>query len=230
LELLANGLSSQKSIPSPVSALLYSTYATEVLAMPSDPEWDPQDPTPEDGIPIPAGVSGTESSGIQSDIQIEVVDLGERCRKLQGSVWIPAERQQVWQVLTDYDHLAEFIPNLVESRVIGRENGRTLVRQVGSQKVLFAQFSAAVVLAIEEIFPQQLRFQKTQGDFLIFEGFWDLADWSAHQTLLTYHLQVKPPRRMPVGLVERRICQDLALNLQAIRERCLSLSDHSKPV
>jgi ribosome-associated toxin RatA of RatAB toxin-antitoxin module len=198
--------------------------------MPSDPEWDPQDPTPEEGIPIPAGVSGTESSGIQSDIQIEVVDLGERCRKLQGSVWIPAERQQVWQVLTDYDHLAEFIPNLVESRVIGRENGRTLVRQVGSQKVLFAQFSAAVVLAIEEIFPQQLRFQKTQGDFLIFEGFWDLADWSAHQTLLTYHLQVKPPRRMPVGLVERRICQDLALNLQAIRERCLSLSDHSKPV
>jgi len=198
--------------------------------MPSDLEWDPQDPTPEDGIPIPACVSGTESSGIQSDIQIEVVDLGERCRKLQGSVWIPAERQQVWQVLTDYDHLAEFIPNLVESRVIGRENGRTLVRQVGSQKVLFAQFSAAVVLAIEEIFPQQLRFQKTQGDFLIFEGFWDLADWSAHQTLLTYHLQVKPPRRMPVGLVERRICQDLALNLQAIRERCLSLSDYSQPV
>jgi ribosome-associated toxin RatA of RatAB toxin-antitoxin module len=226
LELLANGLSSQKSIPSPVSALLYSTYPTEVLAMPSDPEWDPQDPTPEDGIPIPAGVSGTESS----DIQVEVEDLGERRRQVRGRVLIPVERQQVWQVLTDYDHLAEFIPNLVESRVIGRENGRTLVRQVGSQKVLFAQFSAAVVLAIEEIFPQQLRFQKTQGDFLIFEGFWDLADWSAHQTLLTYHLQVKPPRRMPVGLVERRICQDLALNLQAIRERCLSLSDHSKPV
>ncbi|HIK21002.1 MAG TPA: cyclase [Synechococcus sp. M44_DOE_062] len=194
--------------------------------MPSEPEWDPQDSTPEDGIPVPDYVSGTEPS----DIQIEVVDLGERCRKLQGSVWIPAERQRVWQVLTDYDHLAEFVPNLVESRVIGRENGCTLVRQVGSQKVLFAQFSAAVVLAIEEIFPQQLRFQKTEGDFLIFEGFWDLADVSTHQTLLTYHLQVKPPRRMPVGLVERRICRDLALNLQAIRERCLSLSDHSKPI
>ncbi len=192
--------------------------------MPSDPEWDPQDrqdAAPEDGIPIPARVSGTESLDIQ-DIQIEVVDLGERRRQLQGTVHIPVERERIWQVLTDYDRLADFIPNLVESRVIGRENGRTLVRQVGSQKMLFAQFSAAVVLAIEEIFPQQLRFQKIQGDFLIFEGFWDLTNLLTHQTLLTYHLQVKPPRRMPIGMVERRICRDLAFNLQAIRERSLS--------
>lgn len=187
--------------------------------MPSDPEWDPQDPTPEDGIPIPAGVSGTESS----DIQVEVEDLGDRRRQVRGCVLIPVERQWVWQVLTDYDHLAEFVPNLVESRFLGSENGRKLVRQVGSQKVLFARFSAAVVLAIEEIFPHQLRFQEIEGDFLLFEGFWELAEWLNQQTLLTYHLQVKPPRRMPVGLVERRICRDLAFNLQAIRERCLSL-------
>ncbi|MCJ2542585.1 SRPBCC family protein [Thermostichus vulcanus] len=207
--------------------------------MPSDPEWpdvpspllptDPaeEDPGLEEGIPIPARVlasalrsnSGTESS----DIQIEVVDLGERRRQLRGSVPIPVERERIWQVLTDYDHLAEFIPNLVESRVIGHENGRKLVRQVGSQKLLFAQFSATVVLAIEEIFPQQVRFQKTQGDFLLFEGFWDLSPCPADQTLLTYHLEVKPPRRMPIGMVERRIRQDLAVNLQAIRERSLSL-------
>lgn len=188
--------------------------------MSSDPEWlalgppiDPEgeDPGPEEGIPIP------------EDIQIQVVDLGERRRQLQGSVHIPVERERIWQVLTDYNRLAEFIPNLVESRVIGDDNGRKLVRQVGSQKVLFAQFSAAVVLAIEEVFPHQVRFQKTQGDFLIFEGFWDLADLATQQTLLTYHLQVKPPRRMPIGLVERRIRQDLAVNLQAIRERSLSL-------
>ncbi|MEN9224418.1 MAG: SRPBCC family protein [Thermostichus sp. HHBFW_bins_43] len=181
--------------------------------MSADPEWDPQEEETalEEEIPI------------LEDIQIEVVDLGERRRQIQGTVHIPVERERIWQVLTDYDRLAEFIPNLVESRVIGRENGYTLVRQVGSQKVLFAQFSAAVVLAIEELFPQQLRFQKTQGDFLIFEGFWDLHPVAANQTLLTYHLQVKPPRRMPVGMVERRIRRDLALNLQAIRERSLSL-------
>jgi len=176
----------------------------------SDAAQDPHlDPGPEDGIPVP------------EDIQVEVEDLGERRRQVRGCVLIPVERQRVWRVLTDYDHLAEFIPNLVESRLIGSENGRKLVRQVGSQKVLFARFSAAVVLAIEEIFPHQLRFQEVEGDFLLFEGFWELAEWLNHQTLLTYHLQVKPPRRMPVGLVERRLCRDLAFNLQAIRERCL---------
>ncbi|WP_457501912.1 SRPBCC family protein [Thermostichus sp. MS-CIW-15] len=182
--------------------------------MPSDSAQDPQslpDPAPQDGIPVP------------EDIQVEVEDLGDRRRQVRGCVLIPVERQRVWQVLTDYDHLAEFVPNLVESRFLGSENGRKLVRQVGSQKVLFARFSAAVVLAIEEIFPHQLRFQEIEGDFLLFEGFWELAEWLNQQTLLTYHLQVKPPRPMPVGLVERRICRDLAFNLQAIRERCLSL-------
>lgn len=190
--------------------------------LPENPE-DPQAAALEEGIPIP--------EDIQKDIQIQVVDLGERRRQLQGSVHIPVERERIWQVLTDYDRLAEFIPNLVESRVIGHENGRKLVRQVGSQKLLFAKFSATVVLAVEEIFPEQLRFQKVEGDFLIFEGFWDLSVrvsgtesfLPTQQTLLTYHLQVKPPRRMPIGMVERRIRQDLAVNLQAIRERSLSL-------
>ncbi|MEN9231721.1 MAG: SRPBCC family protein [Thermostichus sp. DG02_5_bins_236] len=190
--------------------------------LPENPE-DPQAAALEEGIPIP--------EDIQKDIQIQVVDLGERRRQLQGSVHIPVERERIWQVLTDYDRLAEFIPNLVESRVIGYENGRKLVRQVGSQKLLFAKFSATVVLAVEEIFPEQLRFQKVEGDFLIFEGFWDLSVrvsgtesfLPTQQTLLTYHLQVKPPRRMPIGMVERRIRQDLAVNLQAIRERSLSL-------
>ncbi|PIK86349.1 cyclase [Synechococcus sp. 63AY4M2] len=196
------------------SPLFCNPDALRLLAMPSDSAQDPQslpDPAPQDGIPVP------------EDIQVEVEDLGDRRRQVRGCVLIPVERQRVWQVLTDYDHLAEFVPNLVESRFLGSENGRKLVRQVGSQKVLFARFSAAVVLAIEEIFPHQLRFQEIEGDFLLFEGFWELAEWLNQQTLLTYHLQVKPPRRMPVGLVERRICRDLAFNLQAIRERCLSL-------
>ncbi len=196
------------------SPLFCNPDALRLLAMPSDSAQDPQslpDPAPQDGIPVP------------EDIQVEVEDLGDHRRQVRGCVLIPVERQRVWQVLTDYDHLAEFVPNLVESRFLGSENGRKLVRQVGSQKVLFARFSAAVVLAIEEIFPHQLRFQEIEGDFLLFEGFWELAEWLNQQTLLTYHLQVKPPRRMPVGLVERRICRDLAFNLQAIRERCLSL-------
>ncbi|MFS8742173.1 SRPBCC family protein [Synechococcus sp. W70.1] len=186
--------------------------------MPSSFDRDPQD-----HLEAPALFSGREFS----DIEVEVEDLGERRRQVQGRILIPVERRQVWQVLTDYDHLAEFIPNLVESRLLGSQNGRKLVRQVGSQQVLFARFSAAVVLAIEEVFPHQLRFQEVEGDFLIFEGFWELADWLDQQTLLTYHLQVQPPRRMPVGLVERRIRRDLALNLQAIRERCLSLGGSS---
>lgn len=190
--------------------------------MPPDAECPDVPPPPLSGDPSALEICQTEPLEEGQDIQIQVVDLGQRCRQLQGSVPIPAERERIWQVLTDYDHLAEFIPNLVESRVIGHENGCKLVRQVGAQTILLARFSATVTLAVEEIFPEQIRFHQTEGDFLLFQGFWDLSPSLPGQTLLTYHLKVQPPRRMPVAIVERFVRRNLALNLQAIRRHSLN--------
>ncbi|HVY06219.1 MAG TPA: SRPBCC family protein, partial [Burkholderiales bacterium] len=55
-----------------------------------------------------------------------------------------------WKVLTDYDRLAEFIPGMLESRMVSRDGPRVVVDQRGEATFLFLTFPMSVRLDIEE--------------------------------------------------------------------------------
>lgn len=157
-----------------------------------------------------------------SAVELRVDKVDARQRQISASINLPYTTEQVWQVLTDYDALADFIPNLAKSQRVPHPNGGIRIEQVGVQKVVFLDFSARVVLDMEEDFPQEIRFSMVEGDFRAFSGSWQLKEWSVDNqsgTTLTYTVLVWPKRTMPIAAVQRRISSDLPLNLMAILER-----------
>lgn len=165
------------------------------------------------------GVVVIETAG---DVAISTEKLTGRQRRILAEIQIPCSLEQVWQVLTDYDQLADFIPNLTKSQLIPHPEGGIRLEQIGSQCFLNVKFCARVVLDMVERFPQELGFSMVEGDFRQFEGVWrlePLASAGAPMTRLCYDLTVLPPRAMPVGLIERHICKNLCDNLQAICDR-----------
>ena len=68
-------------------------------------------------------------------------------------------------MLTDYDHLAEFIPGMRVSRVLARTGNSVLVEQKGEARLLFFSFPIAVRLAIDEFPHQQINSRAVAGDF-----------------------------------------------------------------
>jgi ribosome-associated toxin RatA of RatAB toxin-antitoxin module len=146
-------------------------------------------------------------------------------RRILATVTIPQPIEQVWQVITDYEHLADFVPNLTSSKLLSNPEGRIWLEQIGSQCFLKFKFCARVVLDMSENFPHELGFAMKEGDFKQFEGAWTLqsAD-DAQSTKLSYNLSIKPPRAMPAALIEHHICHNLTLNLLAIRQRVLELA------
>lgn len=157
-----------------------------------------------------------------SAVELRVDKVDARQRQISASINLPYTTEQVWQVLTDYDALADFIPNLAKSQRVPHPNGGIRIEQVGVQKVVFLDFSARVVLDMEEDFPQEIRFSMVEGDFRAFSGSWQLKDWSVDNqsgTTLTYTVLVWPKRTMPIAAVQRRISSDLPLNLMAILGR-----------
>jgi ribosome-associated toxin RatA of RatAB toxin-antitoxin module len=61
-----------------------------------------------------------------------------------------------------------------------------------------------------------------EGDFRQFEGKWTLEPVAEAQdsiVRLGYDLVIRPPRAMPVALIERHIRNDLSRNLRAIADR-----------
>jgi ribosome-associated toxin RatA of RatAB toxin-antitoxin module len=161
------------------------------------------------------------------DVTLKTEQLEGRQRRLTACIDIPDSNDRVWQVLSNYEALAEFIPNLAQSKLIDRPNGGIRLEQVGNQKFLRLNFSARVVLDLEEVYPHTINFQMVEGDFKSFGGSWNLTsvnDSSSLQTHLCYILEVTPKRTMPVGLIEGRIRKDLPVNLLAIRQRVAELA------
>ena len=158
---------------------------------------------------------------IQSDIDITVRKIESRQRQIEAKIQLPYSADQVWQVLTDYEALPEFIPNLERSQRLDHPDGGIRIEQVGAQSALMVKFSARVVLDMEENFPEVLNFDMVEGDFKAFGGEWRLAPSSSDQasTELTYSVKVWPKRTMPILAVEKRLAKDLPTNLQAIRQR-----------
>ncbi|PSN15740.1 cyclase [filamentous cyanobacterium CCT1] len=162
------------------------------------------------------------STSPESGVTIQTEKLEGQQRRILAFTDIPFTAEQVWQVLTDYDNLSSFIPNLSLSQRLNHPKGGIRLEQIGSQCFLNIKFCARVVLDMVEAFPKELRFSMVEGDFRQFEGRWTLdpvVDAPGEIVRLGYDLVIRPPRAMPVALIERHIRHDLTRNLKAISDR-----------
>ena len=148
-------------------------------------------------------------------------------RRLAVQLRTPISTNVLWSVLTDYDHLSDFIPNLASSSLIERNGNRVKLNQVGSQKLVGLRFTAKVQLElIEDNSNGHLKFHILKGDFRRFEGSWSMQSLKEGSCLL-YELTVQGCIGMPVALIEQRLREDLSDNLLAVEQEALRRSKAS---
>lgn len=170
-----------------------------------------------------AGNSATSYPSTSAVVNVSTEKLPEKERRILASVVIPQPVERVWQVITDYEKLADFIPSLTTSKLIPNSEGCTRLEQVGAQCFLRVKFCARVVLDMSESFPHEVGFLMREGDFKRFEGAWRLEP-TEKGTKLSYELLVKAPAAMPATLIERHLRNNLISNLLAIHQRTLDLA------
>ena len=158
--------------------------------------------------------------GLDGDVPVTVTKLEGRQRKIEAWIDLAAPIESVWQLLTHYEALPEFIPNLIRSCRVDHPEGCVRIEQVGTQNLKVMTFSARVVLDMTEQYPSQIGFTMVEGDFKSFSGYWSLVpivtpDFEG--TRLTYCLEVWPKPTIPVFAIEQRLRKDLPANLRAIR-------------
>ncbi|MGF1988262.1 MAG: SRPBCC family protein [Nostoc sp. ZfuVER08] len=168
-----------------------------------------------------------DALALLAQVEVQIEKLAQRQRQISAKIQIPQPVEQIWKVLTDYEALADFIPNLAKSRLIEHPDGGIRLEQIGSQRLLNFNFCARVVLDLEEYFPKEINFRMVEGDFKGFSGTWCLEPYSLGEqigTNLCYTIQVWPKLTMPVSIIENRLSKDLRLNLLAIYQRVEELA------
>lgn len=177
-------------------------------------------------IGILSNLSSQELSSLLDTIEVQVEQLSPRQRQISAKIPISQAIEPIWRVLTDYEALADFIPNLSKSQRLEHPTGGIRLEQIGTQRLLRLNFSARVVLDLEEKYPYEINFNLVEGDLKDFSGTWRLQPDDQSEQVVTnlfYTVCVLPKRTMPVSIIERRLSNDLRLNLLAIRQRVNNL-------
>ncbi|XP_062212946.1 uncharacterized protein LOC133913733 isoform X2 [Phragmites australis] len=137
-----------------------------------------------------------------------------------ASITVKAPVREVWNVLTAYENLPEFIPNLAISRIVLRDNNKVRILQEGCKGLLYMVLHARVVMDLREKLEQEISFEQVEGDFNSFKGKWRLEQLGDRHTLLKYMVETKMHKDtfLSESILEEVIYEDLPSNLCAIRD------------
>jgi hypothetical protein len=204
-------------------------------------------------IPTPSSTSlsvwwfgGTETAEPTDDQQdscelvaVRIERTSANSRRIYGEIVVPVPLRDVWAILTDYDRLSVYVPNLVESRIVqargmGEPGDGTYscrLYQKGAQKIIGFEFGASVTMDMQEAI---LSSAENQGErkitfkcadsffFNEFDGEWlvkeRINDIGQLECLLSYVVDVRPKGPVPVGPLEWRIREDVPTNLRAVKK------------
>ncbi|KAL0736272.1 hypothetical protein Bca4012_012482 [Brassica carinata] len=192
----------------------------------------------DDGLRKESGlgfVDDEEERG-ERKVRCEVDVISWRERRIRGEICVDSDSQSVWDVLTDYERLADFIPNLVSSgRIPCPHPGRIWLEQRGLQRALYWHIEARVVLDLHECPDspngRELHFSMVDGDFKKFEGKWSVKSGiRSVGAVLSYEVNVIPRFNFPAIFLERIIRSDLPVNLRAVaRQAEINYKAREKP-
>jgi len=99
---------------------------------------------------------------------------------------LDAPLEIVWQTLTDYEHLPEFVPGMRSSRVIERRGAEVVVEQSGEARFLFLTHPIEVTVVSTERPPKALEVSLLKGNLKQFHGAYRIERQGALRILLTW--------------------------------------------
>jgi hypothetical protein len=110
-------------------------------------------------------------------------------------------------VLTDYEQIPRFMPDVRTSMVRERGTGWAVVEQEAESRLMMFSKRIHLVLLIEEQ-PDALIFRDSCGQsFVRYEGAWRLSSEDGH-TVITYELTAEPAFDVPGVILKRLLRRD----------------------
>ncbi|KAI4301616.1 hypothetical protein L6164_034876 [Bauhinia variegata] len=173
----------------------------------------------------------------EDGVYIQVKKLEKNSGRIESRISVEAPLIAVWNILTDYERLVDFIPGLAVSQLLEKGDNYARLLQIGQQNLAFGlKFNAKGVIDCYEKEPEifasgmkrEIEFKMIEGDFKLFEGKWSIlqsnnetgeeSEGRAFNTTLSYIVDVKPKLCLPVRLLEGRLCNEIKMNLASIRK------------
>ena len=109
----------------------------------------------------------------------------------------------IWRTLSDYDHLAEFIPGMKNSHVIERRGSTAIVEQTGEARVFIFRYPITVIVEADEHYPVSIGVRILNGNLRQLAGAYriDTVYGSRDEFRLQWRGIIEPDVPLPLFLM-----------------------------
>lgn len=141
---------------------------------------------------LPQSVRSHQISAKNEDIRV-----GGENGNYEVNILVNSSQERVWKVLTNYNDLSRFIPDIVASKIIENKGNQKVIDQVYLSSYTF-WVKAKIRLQITESYLKGLEIELIKADYLkSFQANWSIKNNSYKKSLLTYTLKIDP--KVPFG-------------------------------
>jgi len=149
------------------------------------------------------------------EVEVSSTRTGEEMT-LTATMYVPVKPRVAWAVLTDFDRMARWVPNLQESRVVSKPGERPLrLAQAGMKRVGLLTFAFESVREIELTPMQFMKVKGLSGNMRKWESTTRLSA-EGEGTRVDYHLQFIPSYWVPPLIGPALITRESRLQFEAI--------------
>jgi len=166
-----------------------------------------------------AAPAAVHAAPAEEDIQVRVERHGGTVT-VHAQLSVAVDARQAFTVLTDYDRMKQFLPDLDESRILARTNDSLLVRQAG--KVRFGWFAVPFEYVRRvELYPDTRLVSHIVSGSVRKGDVTTSLNASNGRTVITYDSEAAMGVWLPFGIGNAAIAAHIRQDLDSMRSEML---------
>ena len=156
----------------------------------------------------------------KSDVVVKRVNTnGEQVFEVTASGAVKAAPEAVWKVLTNYEGMPEFVPDLEKTKVLSRTGNRVIIEQSGVARFLFLSRTIHLVVQAHEEPTTAIDISLVTGDMKVYSCRWQMTALPDGGTRIDYSGKMVPKFYVPGMLGSNIIRRDIERMMSAVLER-----------
>jgi ribosome-associated toxin RatA of RatAB toxin-antitoxin module len=109
------------------------------------------------------------------EVAVNRVDVdGQHMYELDASGVVAAPLPRVWRILTNYERMTEFVPDLESCKVLSRTGNEVMIEQFGVARLLFMSRPIHLIVRATEQPMSAIDIALVSGDMKHYEARWEL--------------------------------------------------------
>lgn len=141
---------------------------------------------------------------------------GEQVFVVAASGSVKASPAAVWKVLTDYERMPDFVPDLKTARVLSRAGNGAVLEQTGVAHFMFLSRAIRLVVNVHEVPMSAIDISLVSGDMKMYDCRWQITPLADGGTQIDYSGQMVPKFYVPGVMGSNMIRRDITRMMQAV--------------